>query len=93
MNEETNNVADMPVSGLKCPVCGKEAVMRYKPFCSKRCADIDLNRWLTGVYAVETDEAPEDGVNASEGNDEKNKKRFWTEPIESVIYLFRDVPG
>lgn len=75
MNEETNNVADMPVSGLKCPVCGKEAVMRYKPFCSKRCADIDLNRWLTGVYAVETDEAPEDGVNVSEGNDEKKIKK------------------
>ncbi len=70
MSEE-NNVADMPVPGLKCPVCGKDAVRRYKPFCSKRCADVDLNRWLTGVYAVETDEAPEDGLPAAE-NDEKN---------------------
>jgi endogenous inhibitor of DNA gyrase (YacG/DUF329 family) len=35
-----------------CPVCGKPMDVRYKPFCSKRCADIDLNRWLTGVYVV-----------------------------------------
>lgn len=70
MSDETN-VADMPVPGLSCPVCGKSAVRRYKPFCSKRCADVDLNRWLTGVYAVETDETPEDGLPAAE-NDEKN---------------------
>jgi uncharacterized protein len=35
-----------------CPLCGKAAQLRYKPFCSKRCADIDLNRWLTGSYAI-----------------------------------------
>lgn len=36
----------------KCPVCGKSAVEAYKPFCSKRCADIDLNRWLSGTYVI-----------------------------------------
>jgi endogenous inhibitor of DNA gyrase (YacG/DUF329 family) len=35
-----------------CPLCGKPAEEAFKPFCSKRCADIDLNRWLSGVYAV-----------------------------------------
>ena len=35
-----------------CPICGKAQVARYRPFCSKRCADIDLNRWLTGRYAI-----------------------------------------
>jgi uncharacterized protein len=35
-----------------CPICGKPSVERYRPFCSRRCADVDLNRWLTGVYAV-----------------------------------------
>ena len=35
-----------------CPTCGKAAVQRYQPFCSKRCADVDLHRWLSGVYAV-----------------------------------------
>ena len=42
----------MPAEGPTCPVCGKPAVPAYKPFCSKRCADVDLNRWLTGTYAV-----------------------------------------
>jgi endogenous inhibitor of DNA gyrase (YacG/DUF329 family) len=35
-----------------CPICGKLASERFKPFCSRRCADVDLNRWLSGVYAV-----------------------------------------
>ena len=35
-----------------CPICGKPVEPAFKPFCSKRCADIDLNRWLSGVYAV-----------------------------------------
>lgn len=36
----------------KCPICGKPSVEAYKPFCSKRCADVDLNRWLTGSYVI-----------------------------------------
>lgn len=36
----------------KCPICGKPAVEEFKPFCSKRCADVDLNRWLTGNYVI-----------------------------------------
>jgi uncharacterized protein len=35
-----------------CALCGKPQVERYTPFCSKRCSDVDLNRWLSGVYAV-----------------------------------------
>ena len=35
-----------------CPVCGKAATQEFKPFCSKRCADIDLNRWLKGGYVI-----------------------------------------
>ena len=35
-----------------CVICGKPQVERLRPFCSRRCADIDLHRWLTGVYAV-----------------------------------------
>jgi len=35
-----------------CPICGKPVVHRYRPFCSRRCADVDLNRWLSGVYVV-----------------------------------------
>jgi endogenous inhibitor of DNA gyrase (YacG/DUF329 family) len=35
-----------------CPICGKLAAQEFKPFCCKRCADVDLHRWLVGVYAV-----------------------------------------
>lgn len=35
-----------------CPICGRAQGARYRPFCSKRCADIDLNRWLSGRYAI-----------------------------------------
>jgi len=37
---------------LRCPICGKPSADAYRPFCSKRCADIDLARWFTGSYAV-----------------------------------------
>jgi endogenous inhibitor of DNA gyrase (YacG/DUF329 family) len=40
------------MSGAPCPICGKPSAGRYRPFCSKRCADVDLQRWLTGGYAV-----------------------------------------
>jgi endogenous inhibitor of DNA gyrase (YacG/DUF329 family) len=36
----------------KCPICGKPANDRLKPFCSKRCADIDLGKWFKGGYAI-----------------------------------------
>lgn len=40
-----------------CAYCKKRtAVEAFKPFCSKRCADLDLGQWLTGGYAVPTDE-------------------------------------
>jgi endogenous inhibitor of DNA gyrase (YacG/DUF329 family) len=45
----------------RCPICGKRAVPRHQPFCSGRCADIDLGRWLKGTYRVETEEPTEDG--------------------------------
>ena len=35
-----------------CPICKKPADQKFKPFCSKRCADVDLQRWLVGSYAV-----------------------------------------
>ncbi|HWK46171.1 MAG TPA: DNA gyrase inhibitor YacG [Stellaceae bacterium] len=47
-------------SGKPCPICGKPADEKRVPFCSRRCADIDLGRWLKGVYAVPTDEAPDE---------------------------------
>ena len=42
----------------KCPICGKPDTANYRPFCSKRCAHIDLGRWLKEGYRVETAEGP-----------------------------------
>lgn len=47
-----------------CPICGKPVVPEARPFCSRRCADVDLGRWLKGAYRVPTDERPEPGDNA-----------------------------
>jgi uncharacterized protein len=46
----------------KCSICGGLQSEKFKPFCSKRCADVDLNRWLTGSYAIpvaESDQSSE----------------------------------
>lgn len=47
----------------KCPICGKPAAPEYRPFCSRRCADVDLARWLRGDYVIAGDDAgkPETG--------------------------------
>ena len=52
-----------------CPICGKPAVEKYRPFCSKRCADVDLNRWLSGAYAIPG--APEEDVDGESGPAER----------------------
>ncbi len=44
---------------MSCPVCDRATAAAYKPFCSRRCADVDLGRWLTGAYAIPAEEAPE----------------------------------
>ena len=36
----------------KCPICGRPGVQDHRPFCSRRCADIDLGRWFKGGYAI-----------------------------------------
>lgn len=44
----------------KCPICGKLYVdEKYEPFCSKRCADVDLGRWFNGDYAVASEDLDE----------------------------------
>jgi hypothetical protein len=45
---------------MSCPICGKPTEPRYRPFCSRRCADVDLGRWLTGSYAIPVEDEPEE---------------------------------
>lgn len=46
----------------KCPICGKPSVRAYYPFDSKRCADIDLAKWLSGSYAIAAVEGEQEGA-------------------------------
>lgn len=56
------------MSMATCPVCRRNPVEpKYKPFCSKRCADVDLQRWFTGAYVI-----PESVEEASSEDDEKD---------------------
>jgi endogenous inhibitor of DNA gyrase (YacG/DUF329 family) len=65
-----------PAKRNACPICGKPPEQRFRPFCSRRCGDVDLNRWLTGAYAVpvvaeeEGDDLPRD---ASPAEDEDSR--------------------
>ncbi len=40
----------------KCPMCGKPEIHKFRPFCSQRCVDLDLGRWLTGEYRFAAEE-------------------------------------
>jgi endogenous inhibitor of DNA gyrase (YacG/DUF329 family) len=65
-NAPPDAAADNEVaSSGTCPICAKPRLAAYKPFCSKRCADVDLNRWLQGAYAVPVVE--EDGGHSDDG--------------------------
>jgi endogenous inhibitor of DNA gyrase (YacG/DUF329 family) len=55
MTADDNKSAAKPNSGniaRTCPICGKPRSELYDPFCSKRCADVDLHRWLKGSYVI-----------------------------------------
>lgn len=44
---------------MSCPICAADTDAKFRPFCSKRCADLDLARWFGGGYAIPSDD-PED---------------------------------
>ena len=51
-----DKVTPFRVKGRRCPICRKPATREHRPFCSKRCAQIDLGRWLGEVYRAESDD-------------------------------------
>ena len=55
------------MSRPRCPICGKPAEPEYRPFCSRRCADVDLQRWLSGLYAVPAED--DDGLSEDDHAD------------------------
>lgn len=66
---------DAKTSRGRCPICAKPTVHDYRPFCSRRCADVDLSRWLGGVYAIPTSSVDddEDGESAVKQEDPSDR--------------------
>jgi endogenous inhibitor of DNA gyrase (YacG/DUF329 family) len=60
---------------MSCPICSKPTDPQYKPFCSRRCADVDLSRWLKGGYAIPGAPAEEEEDGISSGGAESPKNR------------------
>ena len=65
-SDANDAITPLPTGARRCPICGKTVTARDQPFCSARCANIDLGRWLKGNYSVPTDEPPEDGADGDE---------------------------
>ena len=53
MTEQPAREASAPPA--RCPICGAPTEMAWRPFCSRRCADVDLSRWLKGAYSIPAD--------------------------------------
>lgn len=50
---------------MSCPICSKPIVAEFRPFCSRRCAEVDLGKWLNGSYAIPSTD-PDDADEALE---------------------------
>ncbi len=64
----------VPIGGKakrRCPTCGKPSAEEVRPFCSKRCKDLDLHRWFTEGYRVPTEEAPPEAQPQGEEADDE----------------------
>jgi endogenous inhibitor of DNA gyrase (YacG/DUF329 family) len=59
-SDASDPVTKLPARRRRCPICGKPVTARHQPFCSARCRDIDLGRWLKESYRVATEEPPEE---------------------------------
>ncbi len=53
-------MSNVSLPARPCVICGKPQDAGLRPFCSRRCADIDLHRWLAGSYAIPAEEDPDD---------------------------------
>jgi endogenous inhibitor of DNA gyrase (YacG/DUF329 family) len=77
MNASNDNAAPGAAGG-RCPICGKPTVHAVRPFCSARCADIDLGRWVSGAYVIaggqaDADEDGDEGFAKETGSLDRGK--------------------
>jgi endogenous inhibitor of DNA gyrase (YacG/DUF329 family) len=59
----------------RCPICKAESIAAYQPFCSRRCADIDLGKWFTDAYAipgVADDEEASNPIKSADDDDDRD---------------------
>lgn len=61
-----SDVKSQKNSGTKCPQCGASAVKPHTPFCSRRCAQLDLGKWLNEEYRVPADDMSAEGIDVSD---------------------------
>jgi uncharacterized protein len=55
---------------MTCPICSRPTVTKYRPFCSRRCADVDLGRWFSGAYAIAAEPVADEPDNGEKVPDE-----------------------
>jgi endogenous inhibitor of DNA gyrase (YacG/DUF329 family) len=61
-----------PARTPRCPICGKPQADRFRPFCSQRCAEVDLHRWLSGAYAIPGSAEDDDAGPAAADGDSRD---------------------
>lgn len=59
---------------MTCPICSKPSATKFNPFCSRRCADVDLSRWLKGSYAIPGGQA---------GDEDEDKPSLGADSLEN----------
>ena len=63
------------IVGGRCPICRDDTDYDFRPFCSRRCADVDLSRWLNGAYAIPVlADEDEDGSSATAAEDARQSR-------------------
>jgi endogenous inhibitor of DNA gyrase (YacG/DUF329 family) len=68
-----DGMAEPSYPSKPCPICGKPAAERFRPFCSGRCKDVDLNRWFKGAYAIPAAESAEDSGGERDVTDKEGR--------------------
>ena len=58
------------MSRKPCPICRQPSTDKYSPFCSKRCADVDLQRWFSGAYAIPAESGDDGGSSQAPGEED-----------------------
>lgn len=64
---------------MTCPICGKPTEAKQRPFCSRRCADVDLARWFSGAYAVPSQD-PDDQETLEQALEDARRKEDPPKP-------------